>query len=158
MGKTRVVSFHYTLTDKQGETLDSSRGAEPMTYMEGASQIIPGLEEAMKPMGQGESKTIEVAAEQGYGIREEQLVMTVQRSKLPKKDLQVGDQFEIGEPEESPIFTVTVLTEDEVTLDGNHPLAGSDLFFDIEVTHVREATEEETEHGHAHGADGHHHH
>ncbi len=157
--KARVVSFHYTLTNTTGEVLDSSSGAEPLTYMEGAEQIIPGLEEQMKALSVGDKKKILVPAADAYGVQDPALVVETSSSSLPKKNAQVGDQFTGALPngQEAP-FTVTKVTDSQVTLDGNHPLAGQDLTFDVELTEIREATAEELEHGHAHGPDGHHHH
>jgi FKBP-type peptidyl-prolyl cis-trans isomerase SlyD len=156
----RVVSFHYTLKDKSGKQLDSSSGAEPMTYMEGSGQIIPGLESAIKDMKTGDKKHVEVKAQEAYGERDKELIFDVPRSQFPAgEEVEVGMKFRAGSPDEpSPVFTVTSITDKAVSVDGNHPLAGEDLFFDVEITEMREATEEEVQHGHAHGPGGHHHH
>lgn len=152
----RVVTFHYTLTDPAGKTLDSSVGQEPMTYMEGAEQIIPGLEKQLQPLKAKDKKKIKVPAAEAYGPRDDRFLMSVPLERLPKT-IQIGQQFTITADGNSPPFTVTSVTATHATLDGNHPLAGVDLTFDVEIVEVREATAEEVKHGHAHGAGGHHH-
>lgn len=151
-----VISFHYSVTDVAGKSLDSSAGRAPLTIMEGAGQIIPGLENAISGLKKGEKKHVKVSADQAYGAREESLVVKVTRDQLPVKDIRVGDRFRGGEEPNAPVFVVTDLTLNDVTLDANHPLAGQDLLFDVEITEIREATAEEMEHGHAHG-EGHSH-
>jgi FKBP-type peptidyl-prolyl cis-trans isomerase SlyD len=156
----RVISFHYTLTNKAGETIDTSRDSkEPFAYMEGMSQIIPGLERAMALLNSGDTRKIEVAAADAYGVHDEQLIVEVPREKLPNaEELAEGDQFQASGPNgEQLLFRVLAVQGDSVKLDGNHPLAGEDLVFDVEVTGIRDATNEELAHGHVHGAGGHHH-
>lgn len=156
---TRVITFHYTLTDAAGKTLDSSAGGEPFSFMEGASQIIPGLEREVLGLDPGTKKKIPVAAADAYGQKNDSLIVTVPKSQLPKgDDILLGDRFKGGQEDSAPIYTVTKITDSDVELDGNHPLAGVDLVFDIEITAVRQATEEELAHGHAHGPEGHGHH
>lgn len=156
----RVVTFHYTLKDKAGKVLDSSQGHDPMTYLEGSGQIIPGLEEALKTAKAGDKKKVEVKAADAYGEQDSQLRFDVPRSQFPPGEkIEVGMKFRAGSPEEaSPVFTVIAATDSHVSVDGNHPLAGQDLSFDVEVTDIRDATLEEIKHGHAHGPGGHHHH
>ena len=156
----RVISFHYTLTNTGGEVIDTSRDSkDPFAYMEGMSQIIPGLEKAMGLLSAGDKRKIEVEAVDAYGEHDEQLIVEVPRSKLPNAEaLEVGDQFQASGPNgEMLLFRVLEINGDEVKLDGNHPLAGEKLVFDIEVIQMRDATTEELAHGHAHGAGGHHH-
>lgn len=155
----KVISFHYTLTDSAGKTLDTSAGGDPFSFMEGVSQIIPGLEREVLDLAAGTKKKIAVAAADAYGLKNDSLVVTVPKSQLPSggAEIAIGDRFKGGQEDHAPIFTVTRVTESDVTLDGNHPLAGVDLVFDIEITDVRAATEEEIAHGHAHGPHGHHH-
>ncbi len=158
--QTRVISFHYTLTNKAGEVLDSSRDSkEPFSYMEGVGQIIPGLEKPMALLNVGDVRKIEVAAADAYGIHDAQLIVEVPRAKLPNStELAVDDQFQASGPQgEMLMFRVLEIMGDNVKLDGNHPLAGEDLIFDVEVMKIRDATKEELAHGHAHGGDGHHH-
>ncbi|MBX7149633.1 peptidylprolyl isomerase [bacterium] len=157
--KPRVLAIHYTLTNTKGETLDSSAGQEPLYYMEGSGQIIPGLESRISALKVGDKQKVNVPAAEGYGIRDDKLKMTVEKSQLPTKKINVGDQFMVGASQESSMpVTVTEVTETHVTLDGNHPLADQDLTFDIEIVEIRDATDEEMMHGHAHGPHGHHHH
>ncbi|HRK02577.1 MAG TPA: peptidylprolyl isomerase [Oligoflexia bacterium] len=159
----RVVSFHYVLKNKSGELLDSSSGGEPMTYLEGSGQIIPGLESQLKSCASGDKKKVEVKAKDAYGEKDSELAFDVPRTQFPpNEDIQVGMQFKIGGPgsdqEASPVFTVVKTSATHVSVDGNHPLAGQDLFFDVEIVEIRAATPEELSHGHAHGRGGHHHH
>jgi FKBP-type peptidyl-prolyl cis-trans isomerase SlyD len=153
----RVVSFHYTLTDAAGKVIDCSSGRTPLSYMEGSGQIIPGLEKQMTGLKKGDKKVLRVPAAEAYGERNEKKLIKVLREQLPSREVQVGDQFTGGEEPHAPVFVVTHLTEKEATLDGNHPLAGIDLTFDVELIDMREATAEEVSHGHAHGEDGHSH-
>ncbi len=152
----RVLSFHYILTNEKGEVIDSSKDAEPMPVLEGSQQIIPGLEAELFQMKPGEKKKVHVTADKAYGVVREDLRVKVGRDQLPPGDIKVGVQFSAGEGH-GPVFTVIKVEEDGVHLDGNHSLAGQDLNFDVEVTEIREATEEEQQHGHAHGPHGHHH-
>lgn len=152
---SRVVSIHYTLTDKAGQTLDSSRGDEPLVYLEDVGQIIPGLEEALKASKKGDKKKVNVPSEQAYGGRDDEKVFEVPRQRFPQGPIKVGDHFQT---DDHTVLKVVGVTDEIVKLDANHPLAGEDLCFDVEVMEVREATEEEKSHGHAHGPDGHGHH
>lgn len=157
--KQKVVSFHYTLKDKAGTVLDSSSGDDPLSYLEGVGQIIPGLERQLQGAKVGDKKSVQVSAAEAYGEHDKDLIVEVPRNVIPKSDVQVGDQFHAqGEDGEPRVVVVTAVGDKTVTVDGNHPLSGQDLHFDVEITEVRDATEEEIEHGHAHGGDGHHHH
>ncbi len=155
----RVISFHYTLTNKEGEVIDTSRDADAFSFIEGSGQIIPGLEKPMGLLNAGDKRKIEVAAKDAYGELDDQLIVEVPRSKLPNADeLQVDDQFQASGPnDEQILFRVLEINGDQVKLDGNHPLAGEDLIFDVEVVSMREATPDEMAHGHVHGPGGHHH-
>jgi len=160
MKNSRVISFHYTLTNKAGEVIDTSRDSkDPFSYMEGVGQIIPGLEKPMGLLSVGDVRKIEVAAVDAYGVHDTQLIVDVPRAKLPNsQELAAGDQFQASGPQgEMLLFRVLEINGDTVKLDGNHPLAGEDLVFDVEVIKIRDATKEELAHGHAHGGDGHHH-
>jgi len=154
----QVISFHYTLKDKEGNTIDTSRDKTPMSFLEGAGQIIPGLEVELLKCEQGKKTDVTVACQQAYGERDDRLIQTVPRTQIPSPEVKVGDMFRVGSEQSNRVVTVTNLTETEVTLDANHPLAGEDLNFEIEITGKRDATEEELAHGHAHDGDGHHHH
>ncbi len=154
----RVLSFHYVLTNKNGEVLDSSREAEPFPVMEGHQQILQDLETELFKMKVGDRRAVHLTAERAYGVMNEKLKVKVNRSKLPKGNLEIGSQFQGGNGAAQLLFTVIKIEGEEVYLDGNHPLAGQDLTFEVEVMAMREATAEELQHGHAHAGDGHHHH
>lgn len=151
----RVVTFHYTLRDGSGRVLDSSAGGEPVTYLEGAGQIIDGLDEQLRAAAAGAKQRVQVPAAKAYGARDAAQVQRVKRAALPiEGELRIGDQFQTDTDRFAPVVTVAALEGDEVVLDGNHPLAGVDLTFDVEVVAVRAATGDELRHGHAHGMDG----
>jgi FKBP-type peptidyl-prolyl cis-trans isomerase SlyD len=154
----RVVTFHYTLRDPAGRVVDTSAGGEPVTYLEGAGQIIDGLDEQLRLAQAGEKARVSVPAAKAYGAHDPAQVQRVKRGLLPVEgELKVGDQFQAGADRHAPTVTVRAIEGDEVLLDGNHPLAGVDLTFDVEVTAVRPATASELAHGHAHGPEGHEH-
>lgn len=155
----RVVTFHYTLRDPSGRVLDTSADVDPVTYLEGAGQIIDGLDEQLRTTAAGAKVRVQVPAKKAYGERDAAQMQKVNRSVLPVEgELNVGDQFQTGPHRSDPVVTVAAIEGDEVLLDGNHPLAGVDLTFDVEILTVREANEEEISHGHAHGPGGHAHH
>jgi len=154
----QIIGFHYTLKDKEGNVIDSSEGSNPLLFMVGSGQIIPGLESKITPLNIGDKQDIEVKAGEAYGEIVQDLQLTVQKSQFPEgADLKVGDQFQVNEEPNAPVFTVIEIENEDVHIDGNHPLAGQDLFFAVEVTEKRDATQEEVDHGHAHGPGGHHH-
>ncbi|MDX9732077.1 MAG: peptidylprolyl isomerase [Bdellovibrionales bacterium] len=154
----RVVSFHYTLKNQAGEQLESSFGSDPLMFLEGVGQIIPGLEEAIKKMNAGDKQTVTVKAAEAYGEVEKDMIVEVPRERLPKKDVEVGDRFHADAGDgHAQVVQVVKVTDTHVTIDGNHPLAGQDLTFEVEISATREATKEELAHGHAHGPGGHHH-
>jgi FKBP-type peptidyl-prolyl cis-trans isomerase SlyD len=153
-----VAAFHYTLTDDQGQVIDSSEGREPLTYLHGSGQIVPGLEKQMEGKTAGDKFNADVAPEEGYGIRHPELMQEVPREAFQGvQDIQPGMQFQGRGPQGEINVTVTKVDGDKVFIDGNHPLAGQTLHFAIEVTSVRAATAEELQHGHVHGEGGHHH-
>lgn len=146
-----VVTFHFTLHDPENRLLDTSSGGEPITYLEGAGQIIDGLEQALTAVEAGAKTRIQVPAAQAYGEHDPAQVGKIPRDRLPVGgELKVGDQFQTGPDRGAPVVTVVSVTDDEVELDANHPLAGVDLTFDVEVVSKREATPTELEHGHVH--------
>lgn len=154
----RVLSFHYKLTNTKGQTLDSSEGREPLLFMEGSGQIIPGLESEMLKLRVGDKKVIHVAAQDAYGLPDPTLKIKVPRTQFPAGfEMTAGAQVGARTSEGEQMFTIESFTDEEVTLDGNHPLAGEDLNFDIELMEDRPATKDELAHGHAHGPHGHHH-
>ena len=155
MPSRSVISFHYTLRDPEGRVLDTSSGGDPLTFLAGAGQIIEGLEEALLSLESGQQTRVVVPAGRAYGERDPEQVQRVPRSALPVDgELKVGDQFQTGPDRSAPIVTVVEIEGDDVLLDANHPLAGVDLTFDVQVVAVRAATAEEIEHGHAHGGGG----
>jgi FKBP-type peptidyl-prolyl cis-trans isomerase SlyD len=136
----RLLSFHYTLRDAGGRVIDTSRGGEPMPFLEGSGQIIDGLEEPLLQMAAGEKRTVVVPPERAYGVREAELVQKVPKANLPVDDVKVGDQFQTGPDRQAPVVTVVAIEGDEVLLDANHPLAGQELHFEVELVAVRAAT------------------
>lgn len=151
-----VASFHYTLTNAEGEVIDSSSGRGPLTYLHGAGNIVPGLEKAMAGKAVGDRFEVVVDAEEGYGPRHAGLVQVVPRVAFQGVDaIEPGMQFHAQGPQGPMAVVVTRVDTDEVTVDGNHPLAGVALHFAIEITEVRDATVEEVVHGHVHGEGGH---
>jgi FKBP-type peptidyl-prolyl cis-trans isomerase SlyD len=153
-----VVSFDYTLTDEEGQVLDSSDGREPMAYLHGSGGIIAGLEAALEGKKEGDHLNVTIAPEEAYGVRNDTLVRSVPRSQFNGvESLEIGMQFRANTDVGQMIFTVVEITGETIQIDGNHPLAGMTLNFDVTVREVRDATEEELEHGHVHGPGGHHH-
>ncbi|HMN47181.1 MAG TPA: peptidylprolyl isomerase [Povalibacter sp.] len=158
VAQNAVVSIHYTLTNDKGETLDSSAGGDPLTYLHGNGNLIPGLESQLEGKQAGDKLQAKVAAADAYGVYDKALIQKVpRRSFRGVADVQVGMQFQVQSNAGPRMVTVTQIQGDMVTVDGNHALAGQDLTFDVEITDVREATEEEISHGHVHGPGGHHH-
>jgi FKBP-type peptidyl-prolyl cis-trans isomerase SlyD len=150
-----VVTFHYTLRDTRGAVIDASVGGEPISFLEGAGQIVEGLEEGLRGLAPGVKAHIGVPAAKAYGEHDDTQVQRVLRALLPiEGEVKEGDQFRAGPDAFAPILTVRAVVGDELLLDANHPLAGVDLEFEVEVLAVRAATEEECAHGHIHGADG----
>lgn len=155
----RVVSIHYTLTNDQGEVIDSSRESAPLSYLEGAQNIIPGLEKELQKMAVGESRKVSVSPEEGYGTHDAGLVQQVPLAAFQGVDkVEPGMQFQANTENGPQLIVVTAVSDTLATIDANHPLAGQTLHFDVEIMEVREASEEELAHGHVHGPGGHHHH
>ncbi len=152
--KNTVVSFHYTLNDKDGRTLDSSAGREAFAYLHGSGAIVAGLEEVMEGKKAGDSLRVEVPPAKGYGEVDGKLLQRVPMEKFGDNKVEEGMQFQTPDHQ---VWSVTEVKDGQVLLNGNHPLAGVTLLFSVEVTDVREATEEELSHGHVHGPGGHHH-
>jgi FKBP-type peptidyl-prolyl cis-trans isomerase SlyD len=153
-----VASFNYTLTNDAGEVIDSSEGRSPLAYLHGAGNIVPGLEKEMTGRQAGDRFDVVVAPEEGYGQPNPMLVQTVPRDAFQGVDsIEVGMEFQAQTPQGPLSVVVSKVDADNVTVDGNHPLAGKTLHFAIEVTDVRDASVEELAHGHVHGPGGHHH-
>ena len=153
-----VVSIHYTLKGDAGEVIDSSLGGEPLAYLHGHGNLVPGLERELTGKRAGDKLQVKIPPADGYGEYDPQLVQRVPRRALKGVgDVRVGMRLQAQTGHGPKPVTVTHITGDMVTLDGNHPLAGKSLHFDVEIAAVRPATEEELSHGHVHGPDGHHH-
>ncbi len=151
-----AVQIHYTLTNHGGEQLDSSRGEEPLSYLHGAGNIISGLESALAGKVVGDKFSVTIAPEQAYGDIDETMVQVVSKKMFEGMELEVGMQFHADVSHGPGIITIVDIDGDDVTVDGNHPLAGETLIFDVEVVDVRPATADEVAHGHIHGAGCHH--
>jgi len=152
----KVVSFHYTLTNEAGETIDSSIGGEPMPYLHGELNIVPGLELALEGKSVGDKLSVSLEAADAYGEFDPALVEVVSAELFDAvDDIEVGMEFEAEIPDSEDFMNVRItnIDGDNVTVDGNHPLSGQKLHFDVEVIAIRDATEEELEHGHVHGDD-----
>jgi len=153
-----VVSMHYTLTDESGEVLDSSSGRDPLAYLHGHSNIIPGLEKALEGKEAGHKSKVTVAPAEGYGEKNPEAVFEAPREHFPPDmTLAVGERVYADGPNGRISFVIVELTDKGAVLDANHPLAGKTLHFDVEIVEVRAATGEELEHGHVHGPGGHQH-
>ncbi len=154
----KVVTIHYTLKNAEGQVLDSSEGGDPLAYIHGGGNIIPGLEEALEGKSAGDKLQVEVQPDKAYGHHDPELIQNV-----PKRAFQGVGQVQAGmrftaQTEQGPRqVVVTRVVGDMVTVDGNHPLAGQTLNFAVEIAEVRDASEEEIAHGHVHGPGGHHH-
>ena len=155
----KVISFNYTLKDDEGTILDSSANKEPLTFLSGSQQIIPKLEEALSGMIIGSKKNIKIAAADAYGEYSEDAIQKIKMDQFPKEaNIEVGMTYIANSPDGKQMpFLVSEINEQDVTVDFNHPLAGKDLEFDVELLDVRDATPEEIQHGHVHGPGGHHH-
>ena len=158
IAQNSVVTIHYTLKDDAGEVIDSSREGDPIAYLHGHGNLVPGLERELEGKNTGDKVNVSVAPEQGYGEYDKSLVQQVPRRALQGiANIKVGLRLQAQTPQGPRAVVITRLVGDMVTIDGNHPLAGKSLNFDVEITDVREATEEELSHGHVHGEGGHHH-
>ena len=151
VAQDRVVTIAYTLKDDEGNVLDSSENHGDLAYVHGHQNIVEGLEDALEGKDVGDTVTTTVEPEKGYGDRHDQLMFTVPRSNMPDGDLEVGMQFAAQDKEgNQQVVTLIDIGDEEVKLDANHPLAGQTLHFDVTVNDVREASDEEVEHGHVH--------
>jgi len=157
--KHKVVTIDYTLRDDSGNVIDSAEGGS-FAYLHGADNIIPGLENALSGKSAGDELAVAVAPQDGYGLRDESRSQVVPRDMFPSDtDIEPGMQFHAQGPDgQSLLVTVTKVEDDNVTVDGNHPLAGISLNFQVTVVEVREATAQELDHGHVHAPGGHDHH
>lgn len=150
-----AVYLNYTLTDKDGNVLDKSPEGQPLAYLHGHQNIIPGLEKQLEGKSAGDKLTAVVEAAEAYGEYQEQAVQAIPREQFQGVDnIEVGMQFQSQAGDQVMLVTVKEVSDDTVTVDGNHPLAGKQLTFDVEITEVRTATDEELTHGHIHGVGG----
>lgn len=152
--KHKVAAIHYTLTDNQGNVLDSSSGREPLYYIQGIGNLILGMEEGLEGKKKGDKFQIHVSPEKGYGVKDPAMMQKVPLTAFGGEKVQVGMKFQTNQGQ---VVTVTEVSAETVTVDANHELAGVELHFDVEVMEVRNATSEEISHGHVHGPGGHHH-
>jgi len=149
----KVVSIHYTLTNGEGEVIDSSRDAEPLVYLHGAQNIIPGLEAALVGKAVGDELEVSIEPADAYGEYNAEMTQVVPREMFEGVDeLEAGMEFQAETAQGVQVIRIAAVDGDEITIDGNHPLAGVQLHFAVNVTEVREATEDELTHGHVHGA------
>jgi FKBP-type peptidyl-prolyl cis-trans isomerase SlyD len=152
--KNKVAAIHYTLRDNDGSVLDSSEGREPLYYIQGIGNLIKGMEDGLEGKSKGDKFNIKVSPKNGYGELDPSLVQQVPVKAFGGQDVKEGMRFQT---DHGHVVTVTEVGKETVTVDGNHPLAGVELNFAVEVMEVRDATQEEISHGHVHGAGGHHH-
>ena len=156
IAKGKVVAVDYELTDPDGTVLDTSHDDGPLSYLHGVGGLLPALEGELEGKTAGDSFSVVLAPEDGYGVRDESLRQQLPRTEFDDvPDLAVGMQFRVSGDASLPVFTIVEVGDDTVTIDGNHPLADVTLHFDLTVRDVRDATEEEIAHGHAHGECGH---
>ncbi len=152
---TRVIAFNYVLKNAEGQILDQSEPNQPLPFLEGKQQIIPALEKVISLMGEGDKKQISLTASEAYGEFRQDMIMEVLKEELAHIKLELGAHLQLQLDKQVRVVKVTKMTDTHVTLDGNHPLAGVGLVFDVEIMLVRQATQEELQHGHVHGLHGH---
>lgn len=144
----RVATFHYILTDDTGEVIDRSPDDQPLSYFHGAGNIVPGLEKALDGRSAGDSLTVDVSPAEGYGERVEALIQDVPREAFQGIDtIEPGMQFQANGGQGPVLVTVVAVDDGQVRIDGNHPLAGKTLHFDVRITEVRDSTDEEKQVG-----------
>jgi FKBP-type peptidyl-prolyl cis-trans isomerase SlyD len=155
ISENKVVVLHYAVSDSEGTLIDSSYDHSPLSIIQGTGYLIPGLEEALLHHKAGDKFEVDVPADQAYGQRHDEYVQTVPKELFGGvEDLEVGAQLRAETDEGEQTVIVIDITDEGITVDGNHPLSGIDLSFDVEVLEVRDATEEELTHGHVHGEGG----
>ena len=154
ISQDKVVEMEYSLT-VNGEVVDQSEDGDPMVYLQGHGNIIPGLEKALEGKSAGDQVQVTVQPDEGYGVRDEEAIQVIDREDFDD-DIEVGATY-FAQAEDGSVtpFTVMSLEGDDVTVDFNPPLAGEVLNFDVKILSVRDATPDELEHGHPHGEDGH---
>lgn len=153
IAKNTIASIDYRLSDETGNVLDSSEGRPPLEYLHGVGQLIPGLEGALDGRVEGDALDVEVPPAQGYGERDEALVFPVDKQNFSDAEgIEVGMRVKLETPDGEHEVSIASIEEDKVVLDANHPLAGRTLSFAVKVVGVREATQQELQHGHVHHA------
>ena len=158
IAENHVVTFHYTLKNDEGKLIESSVGRDPLDYLHGHRNIIPGLESELAGKSVGDEFTATIEPANAYGDYDNAMVQKLSRDDFEGVDeFKLGMRFEVEDADGIGMVTVTKIAGDEITVDGNHPLAGQRLVFDIVVVDIREASSEEMTHRHAHHPDGHHH-
>jgi len=158
IAKNTAVQIHYTLKNDAGEVLDSSEGSEPLAYLQGNGNLIPGLEKALEGKIAGDALNVSIPPEEGYGVRDDSLIQEVPRSAFEGiPNIEVGMQFHADSNHGPRTVTVAKVAADTITVDGNHPLADQTLHFAVQIVEVRAASKEELSHGHVHGPGGHEH-
>lgn len=152
IAKNKVVSIDYILTDQHGKVIDRSSAEDPLTFIQGIGNLIPGLEIALEGKSAGESFKVAISPDEAYGERDETLQQAVPRELFDSpEELQVGMRFQADSPAGMQVVTIVDVNGDNITVDANHPLAGETLNFDVTVVDIRDASEEELSHGHVHG-------
>jgi FKBP-type peptidyl-prolyl cis-trans isomerase SlyD len=153
--KNSVVTINYTLKDETGEVLDSSEEQEPLTYLHGLGNVIPGLEAALEGKSAGDSVKVTIPPEEAYGAWDGEKILQIPKGQFSGVDeITEGMEFSVHSNNGEEVVIVTKVDGDTVTVDANHPLAGKTLHFDVSIVGVREATSDELDHGHAHGPGG----
>lgn len=152
--KNKVAGIHYTLRDNAGTVLDTSDGRDPLYYLHGAGNLIAGMEEGLEGKTEGDKFELKISPDKGYGEKDPTMTQKVPRSAFGDQEVKKGMKFST---DRGAVVTVTEIGLDSITVDANHPLAGVELNFDVEVMEVRNATAEEIQHGHVHGPGGHQH-
>lgn len=152
----QVVSITYTLKDDKGEVLDSADEKQPFAFLFGAGNIVPGLEKALDGKDVGDALEVRLTPEEAYGFRDEGQVRNVPLRRLEGKSIQAGRRYRLNAADGVHIALVTSVKGDYAQVDLNHPLAGMPLHFEVKVVSLRDATDEEKQHGHVHGEGGHH--
>lgn len=157
ISQDKAVTIHYTVKNPAGDILDQSSEERPLAFIFGRGMLIPGLEKAIEGKAAGDELSTVVGAAEAYGERHDGLIQTVPKNLFGEQEISVGMQFRATTDQGEQSVVIVDVNETEVTVDGNHPLAGLDLSFDVKVVDVRDATAEELDHGHVHGPGGHEH-
>ena len=158
VAKDKVVNIEYTLRGDDGDIIDSSVGGDPLAYLHGHQGIIPGLEQALEGKTTGEALAVTIPPEDGYGVYNSEMIQVVQKSMFEGMEVNPGMQFQAQTNQGVQVVTVTEVEGESVTIDGNHPLAGKTLHFDVKVVDIRDASDEEIQQGVVHGPGGQQHH